>query len=149
MAINEKQLYKRINLTNADTSRESLTSRNYRGLSTVNPSSNTTALYDLALIKQDIINHLHIRQGEKLENPEFGTIVWDLLHEPLTDQLKDLLIENVQQVINYDPRVNVDQVIIETYETGIQIECEITYLEYNVVESMRFAFDEENGITQG
>ena len=98
------------------------------------------------MIKQDIINHFHIRQGELLANPSFGTIIWDILHEPMTEQLKQLIIDNVTEIINYDPRVQVDQVTVDTYESGIIIECTLTYLTYNISESMRMKFDEDNSI---
>jgi phage baseplate assembly protein W len=103
-------------------------------------------LFDIALIKQDIVNHFHIRQGERLEQPEFGTIIWDVLYEPLTEQLKELIAKNVSDIINYDPRVSVDRITVTTYESGIQIECDLTYLPYNITESLRFRFDQENGL---
>ena len=103
-------------------------------------------LYDLALIKQDLINHFHIRQGEKLENPEFGTIIWEVLYEPLTDDLKSAIAKNVTSIVNYDPRVQVNQVIVDAYESGIQISLDLTYLPNNISESMRLDFDEKNGL---
>jgi phage baseplate assembly protein W len=121
-------------------------SRAYRGFSTVSNDTNTYILYDLNLIKQDIINHFHIRQGERLEQPEFGTIIWDLLFEPLTDQVRSLIINNVETIINFDPRVRSDQIIVTQYETGIQIECTLTYLPYNISEALRFKFDQDNGL---
>ena len=45
-------------------------------------------LYDFALIRQDLINRLSVRKGERIENPEFGTIIYDVIFEPLTEQLK-------------------------------------------------------------
>lgn len=126
--------------------RQSVTApRAYRGLSTVAESNNFT-LYDIALIKQDIINHLHIRQGEKLENPEFGTIIWDLLFDPLTEDLKEDISRNVTEIINFDPRVKVENITVSQYEMGLQIECELTYLPYNISESLRFRFDQDNNI---
>ena len=100
-------------------------------------------LYDIELIKQDIINHFHIRQGEKLENPEFGTIIWEAIYEPLTEGLKRLIAENVTEIVNSDPRVNVDSILIEQYESGIIIDCTLTYLPYNISEQMRLTFDED------
>lgn len=122
------------------------TSRTYRGLSTISNPSNSFALYDLALIKQDLINHFHIRRGEKLENPEFGTIIWDVLFDPLTEELKEAIAQNVTDIVNYDPRVKVDKLIVSQYESGIQIECELTYLPYNISEALRFRFDQANNI---
>ena len=113
--------------------------------STVDPNANSFNLYDLALIKQDIINMFHIRQGEKLENPEFGTIVWDALYEPLTEQLKEAIAENVTQIVNYDPRVTVNNVTIDQYESGLQINVSMTYLPYNISESLLLTFDQNAG----
>lgn len=120
--------------------------RTYRGFSTISADSESYTLYDLALIKQDIVNHFHIRQGEKLSDPEFGTIIWDMLFEPLTEDLKTLILKNVENIINYDPRVRADNVIVTSYESGLQIECTVTYLPYNVSETLQFRFDQANGI---
>jgi phage baseplate assembly protein W len=121
-------------------------SKTYKGFSTVTSENKSFGLYDLALIKQDIINHFHIRQGERLENPTFGTIIWDVLFEPLTDEIKQLIVKNVEEIINYDPRVTAEQVIVNSYESGILIECKLTYLPYNIQEALTFRFDQANGL---
>jgi len=145
MSVNEKPLYKNITVGSKSSSNP-VASKKYRGISTVNNNTNNFVKYDLALIKQDIINHFHIRQGEKLENPEFGTIIWDVLFEPLTDGLKEAIIKNVTDIINYDPRVSVNNVTIQSLESGIQIECNLSYLPYNISESLRLTFDENAGL---
>lgn len=116
----------------------------YKGISTVNPESTNPVLYDLALIKQDLLNHFHIRQGEKLSDPNFGTIIWDVLFDPLTDDLRGAIIEDVTAIITLDPRLSVDNVIVDQYESGLQIECNLVYLPYNISEQMRLQFDENN-----
>src|SRR6056300_523514 len=131
MSTLEKNLYKRTKVSSVN-SEKPITSRTYRGTSTVNRENSGFALYDLPLIKQDLINHFHIRQGEKLENPTFGTIIWDILFEPLTESLKEAIIADVTRIVNYDPRVSVSSVLIDAYETGLQITCELTYLPYNI-----------------
>lgn len=145
MSASEKNIYKQIVVRANKRENAIPESRAYRGVSTVNPDSKEWVLYDISLIKQDIINHFHIRQGEKLSDPEFGTIIWDVLFEPLTDTLKDAIVNNVSRIINYDPRVNVDNITVDSYESGIQIECTLTYLPYNISESMRLKFDENAG----
>jgi len=117
----------------------------YKGLSTVNPDNMSYTLYDIGLIKQDLLNHFHIRQGEKLENPEFGTIIWDVLFDPLTENLKEAIADNVTTIINSDPRISATRVIVDQYESGIQIECELQYLPYNISEQMKLQFDQRNG----
>ena len=146
MSTKEKQLYKQIEVKGTGTSTQyGVSSRAYRGISTVNPENNETVLYDLALIKQDILNHFHIRQGEKLSDPEFGTIIWDILFEPLTPALKDAVTQNITRIVNTDPRVKVKSVIVDQFESGIQVEIELEYLPYNISEKMKLTFDENNG----
>jgi len=121
----------------------------YKGFSTISSNTENFALYDFQLIQQDILNHFHIRQGERLMNPTFGTIIWDLLFEPLTEDLKDLIVQNVNEIVNYDPRVQAENPVITQYENGIQIECMLTYLPYNISQSMQLRFDQANGLLVG
>ena len=147
MSTKEKSLYKTVEISTNKKPRAVVESRAYRGISTANPENSTNTLYDIALIKQDLINHFHIRQGEKLENPEFGTIIWDVLFEPHTENLKAAIIKNVTEIVNFDPRVSVSTINVTPYESGLQIECELTYLPYNISEQLQFKFDEDNGLT--
>ena len=146
MSTEEKKLYKEVTVKANERPQVEPAQRTYRGISTVNPDNTSFKLFDIALIKQDIINLFHIRKGEKLEDPDFGTIIWDLLYEPLTEENRDFIAENVTDIINFDPRVNVDGVTVSQYESGIQIECQLTYLTYNVSENMRLRFDEDAGL---
>jgi len=146
MSTQEKRLYKEVTVSSNKRPSLPTQSRAYKGISTVNKENSSFNLYDIALIKQDIINHFHIRVGEKLENPGFGTIIWDVLFEPMTEALRDAIADNVTKIINHDPRVQVEQVTVDTYESGIMIECTLTYLPYNISESMRLKFDEDNAI---
>jgi phage baseplate assembly protein W len=118
----------------------------YKGFSTVNTSSQGFMLYDLELIKQDLLNHFHTRRGERLMNPQFGTIIWDMLFEPMTEELKESIVNNVNEIINYDPRLVAQNVIVTTYESGIQIECILKYLPYNIQQSMQLRFDQSAGL---
>ena len=146
MSTQEKKLYKDVTVKSNKRPQPQVQSRAYRGISTTNPENTSFNLYDIALIKQDIINHFHIRVGERLENPEFGTIIWDVIFEPMTDGLRNAIANNVTDIINFDPRVSVEQVTVDTYESGIMVECTLTYLPYNISESMRMKFDEDNAI---
>jgi phage baseplate assembly protein W len=121
----------------------------YKGFSTISDSTENFALYDFQLIQQDLLNHFYTRQGERLMNPTFGTVIWDLLFEPLTEELKNIITENVNEIINYDPRINATQVIVTQYESGIQIECLLTYLPYNISQAMQLRFDQNNGLLIG
>lgn len=142
----EKSLYKEVVIKSNNKRRKFAPNTNvYKGVSTVNPDNTSPVLYDLSLIKQDLLNHFHIRQGEKLSDPTFGCILWDLLFDPLTDATKQLIIENVNQIIDHEPRVLADSIIVDEYENGIAIYATLTYLPYNISETMRVNFDKNSG----
>lgn len=117
----------------------------YKGFNS-QETKNKFKLYDIDLVKQDIINHFYIRKGEKLMNPDFGTVIWDLIFEPFTEEVKRLITEDVEQIINYDPRIAINSVSIDATDMGIRIEAELTYLPFNINERMVFNFDKENNI---
>ena len=53
---------------------------------------------------------------------------------------------NVTNIVNYDPRVRASGINVSEFESGIQIECTLTYLDYNISEELRIQFDKDNGI---
>lgn len=136
----------RLGPTKTEGQRLALTSRTYRGFSTVDADTQNTVLYDLELIKQDLINHFHIRKGEKLENPTFGTIIWDILFDPLTEQLKQIIVNDVTTIVNSDPRTQVVKTVVTQKDQALQIEVTLRYLPYNIQETMQFSFDANNGL---
>ena len=124
---------------------ETYTAYKYRGFSSREYKKNYK-LFDFELVKRDIINHFYIRKGEKLENPEFGTIIWDMLFENFTDEVKRLISEDVETIINYDPRIAINSIIVDSTDQGIRIEADIVYIPFNINERMTFKFDKNNSI---
>jgi phage baseplate assembly protein W len=141
-------IHNRLTITSAKTSNPP-TPQMYRGFSTVNAASQNFALYDFELIKQDILNHFYVRQGERLMQPAFGSIIWTLLFEPLTPEIQNLILQNVNEILNYDPRVQASNILITPYDQGIQIECKLTYLPYNIQQNLQLKFDQQNGLLTG
>jgi phage baseplate assembly protein W len=131
--------------TNKATTAQTSSSFTYRGFSS-NEIKNNFKLYDINLVKRDLMNHFYIRKGEKLENPNFGTIIWDMLFENFTPEIKKLITDDVQQIINYDPRVKVNALTIDTTDMGIRIQADVVYLPFNINERMTFDFDKKNNI---
>jgi phage baseplate assembly protein W len=117
----------------------------YKGFNSKETSKNYK-LYDIDLVKQDLINHFYIRKGEKLENPEFGTVIWDVIFEQFTEDVKAIIAKDVEDIINYDPRIAVNEVQIDSTDQGIRIQADITYVPFNVNERMTFNFDKNNSV---
>ena len=115
----------------------------YKGFSTIDQNKKFR-LTDLDLIKRDLLNHFYIRKGEKLMQPKFGSIVWNMLFEPLTEEVKKAILDDVTDVVSYDPRLRVDEVIIQQLEYGLQLQIGLTYLPGNTVTSMLLTFDKNS-----
>lgn len=131
--------------SNKATTAQTSSSFRYRGFSS-NEIKNNFKLYDIELVKRDLLNHFYIRKGEKLENPNFGTIIWDMLFENFTPEVKDLIVKDVETIINHDPRIAVNAVTIDTTDQGIRIQADIVYIQFNLNERMTFDFDRDNNI---
>ena len=99
-------------------------------------------LYDFECAKQDMINRLSVRKGERVENPEFGTMIYDAIFEPLTDILKDAIVDDITSNLNADPRIAAQEIILTEEQHGISIQASVTYVPLNITEKLRFSFDE-------
>lgn len=112
----------------------------YNGFSTYNRSKHFR-ITDFELVKQDLINHFNIRKGEKLMNPDFGTVIWDTLFDPLDDDTKNVIIQDVKRIIGYDPRVGAQNVVVTQFDFGIQIEIDLIYISTNQRNLLSLNFD--------
>jgi phage baseplate assembly protein W len=101
-------------------------------------------VYDFECAKQDLINRLSVRKGERVENPEFGTIIYDSLFVPFTEQLKQAITEDIEANLTADPRIATDEILVTEEENGISIQASITYVPLDITEKLRFSFDENS-----
>ena len=113
----------------------------YKGFSTVSNNFGSSKLTDTDLIKRDLLNHFAIRKGEKLMNGEFGTSLRDLIMDPLTDETKAIVIQEVNAVIENDPRVRSEGITLDEYENGLQVQIVLRYVIDNQVENLLVRFD--------
>ena len=101
-------------------------------------------LYDFEVAKQGIINRLSVRKGERVENPEFGTIIYDALFEPFTEALKTAIVEDVTGNLNADPRIATEEILVNEADKGIAIQATIKYVPLDITEKLQFSFDENS-----
>lgn len=119
----------------------------YKGFSTYNQSKKYR-LTDFELVKQDLVNHFNIRKGEKLMNPDFGTVIWDTLFNPLDQDTVNIIQQDVRRIIAYDPRLAANNVLVTQYDRGIQIQLDLTYIPANQTGTLQFRFDQQSRTTQ-
>ena len=101
-------------------------------------------VYDFECVKQDLINRLSVRKGERVENPEFGTIIYDCLFEPFTEVLKEQILEDITANLNADPRLSTEEIIVSEEDHGIAIQATIKYIPLDITEKLQFKFDENS-----
>lgn len=78
----------------------------YRGVTFKNYEKNREfVLTNINIVKQDLLNHMFTKLGERIMMPRFGTRIQDMLMEPMDDISLDIIEHDVRYVLNYDPRV--------------------------------------------
>ena len=112
----------------------------FSGYSTIDRKISKTNIYDKDLVKRDLLNHIFTRRGERVMNPTFGTSIHDLLFEPFNESLKDRIISEIREVIDAEPRVQLEG--IETFEEdwGLIIKVDLYYNIFEDVETLYLEF---------
>ena len=82
------------------------------GFSTKNKQAINHTLTGKELVVEDLLNNIMTRKGERIMMPTYGSIVHDLVFEPLTSDIKKLIEEDLTQIINDEPRVNLTSINI-------------------------------------
>ena len=76
----------------------------YIGYSTVGTTYGSKTLTDVDIARRDLLNHFYTRRGERVQNPTFGSILPDLVFEPLDSETEQLAKDDVDAIVNNDPR---------------------------------------------
>ena len=73
----------------------------YRGYSSFEFEKNKQfRVTDIELVKLDLLNHLFTLRGSRVMMPNFGTIIPELVFEPLDSETIESLEEEVRNVLN-------------------------------------------------
>ena len=116
-------------------------SPSFIGFSTINKEKPPYTLTDFDLVKRDLLNHFNTRKGERMMLPTFGTIIYDLLMDPLDETTKELIIEDATRVIEEEPRVKLDDIQLSEMNSAILVEAQLTYLPNGITEDLAIQFD--------
>lgn len=100
----------------------------FRGYSSVGTTFLSSVRYDLDLAKQDLLNNFNTRKGERVMMPTFGSIVWEMLFEPLDERTINLIENDVRTIISNDPRWILESVQVSEGPNALNIEVIVTYV---------------------
>lgn len=111
---------------------------------TLNDFTSTT-LTNLDLAKQDLINHFHIRKGEKWTNPDFGSDLPFYVFQPLDESIIDLINTEVLTIVSNDPRfeLNSSKVNVQSDAQAITIIVQLIYLPTTTATELQVKFDRD------
>ena len=77
-------------------------------------------------------------------NPNFGCVVWDLLFDPLTENVDDEIERDLNSIVEKDPRWSNEGIKIrELQEQGIEAEISLIYVPTTDAITLRILFDED------
>lgn len=107
-------------------------SRSYKDLSFTfsrNPlTGDVVILKDENAIKRSILNLFSYRKGEKFFNAKFGSGIPDLLFEPFDYATAGMMKTEIENLIqNFEPRVNLLNIIIDLNQDENSYEIQIEY----------------------
>ena len=107
---------------------------------------NQFGLVDYALVIQDFVNALNIRQGEKVGQPGYGTTLWSFIFEPNTADVQFQLENEIRRVANTDPRLIINTVRAYPQENGILLEVEMAVSPFNQANLLSVFFNSATNI---
>lgn len=116
----------------------------YVGFSTTGLIEPPYRVVDIELVKQDLLNALNTRKGERVMRPTFGTRIFDLLMDPFDDETKTAIIDDVIAVVSTDPRVVILSVDARELEHVMRLEIELRYIPQDVVDQLYIEYDRRN-----
>jgi phage baseplate assembly protein W len=118
--------------------------RLFIGYSSVDANIKQTQWTDLDLIKRDLVNHFYTRKGERVMRPDFGSIIWDLMFEPMTVDVVSQIVDDATSIVQSDNRVQLQDINLVELDHGIQLQLNLFYAPLNIVEAFSVDFDRRN-----
>jgi phage baseplate assembly protein W len=113
------------------------------GFSTQEAKFKFSTLEDVELAKRDLSNYFYTRRGERVCQPEFGSIIPELLFEQLSDDLADIIEDDIRLGIQIDPRWQLieQQTIIS--DNTIECRLKIQYVPSATPQELYLMFKQE------
>jgi phage baseplate assembly protein W len=117
--------------------------RTYQGYSTV-VGDGLTTLYDATLVNQDLYNNFMTRKGEVITDPSYGSIAWDMLFEPASEENLNIIKQDCMTIFNNESRVQVQSITVVASEdpsnTGFTLQAVLNYVGLSVSQQFTVNF---------
>lgn len=107
----------------------------YRGFSFAGwKSRKGFRLFDIELVKRDLLNHIYTIKGEHRYMPNFGTRIPLLTFEQIDRETLSIVEADLTEVFKYDPRVQLISLSVNALpdNNAILAMADLLYVEFNV-----------------
>lgn len=114
----------------------------YRGFTTTKAALNPRNGFqttNIETVNRDLLNHIYTAKGERVMHPSFGTRIPLLAFEPLDDKTVKIIEDDLRDVVNFDPRVELIElsVLAMPNSNAVAAFMDIRYLELDVIETLK------------
>ena len=94
------------------------------------------------LVKSDLLYHIFTKKGERVMMPDFGTNLQDLVFEPNDPITRNQILNEIQAVIDQDPRVELIRNTLTFDENShiITVDVLLRFIELEVVDTLNISF---------
>ena len=99
------------------------------GYTTVDQPLVAKILHDKELAIQDLKNHLYTRLGERVMDPDFGSIIPLMVFEPMDDYSISEIRADVERIIGLDPRWELVDLSVLENNHDITLQLKLQYLD--------------------
>lgn len=115
----------------------------FKGYSSLAGEFSEPSLFDKDLAKRDLLNHFYTRKGERLMAPLYGSVIWDLLFDPMTEENQDVIFNDAQRIVLQDPRWKLKEAQIrsDTIRHSIYLDMLLEYVPTTSEETLTVAFE--------
>jgi phage baseplate assembly protein W len=119
--------------------------KRFKGYNSVDKEFGNFKLYDADLAKRGLLNEFYTRKGERVMSPTYGSIVWDLLFDPLSDEMVELIRDDCLRLVAKDPRLELIKAdVTENFDrNSIVVSLLLTYVPTATVTELTAEFNRE------
>lgn len=115
----------------------------FAGFSTKNSKAVNTRLTGKDLVVEDLMNHIMTRKGERVMMPTFGSIVHDLVFEPLVDETRQAIRDDIVSIIKQEPRCSLLNLRIDEEEHSVTLKISLEVKPANEVVELTIDLERE------
>ena len=97
-----------------------------QGYTTINNKFET--LTDKDIVKHDLLMEIYTHKGDCDWNPELGTTIQDQVFQMKTDEVKDIIIDELKRVVDNSPFLALQDITTEELEKGWIFNLIVSYM---------------------